>query len=204
MGIFGFRQKPLSFLSTNDIVRKTASILLLCLLAFNWVGYRFFTAWLENRSTSALEQRIEQTQYAETDLIEFRIPLNTPYLTGSSGEFERYDGQVEIDGVHYQYVKRKVENGDLVLLCLPNDSKQRLREANNDFFKLVNDIGRPSKGQDNGKTTVAKSFVTECRQEFNNWSLSSPEIISPELHLSEGSYALSGYPSMPDQPPPAI
>ena len=182
-------------------MKKAASILLLCVLTFNWVGYRVLTACLESHSNAVIEKQIDNDQYADADLIEFSIPLNTPYLTGSSNEFERYNGEAEINGVHYKYVKRKIERGNLVLLCLPNGSKKQLQNAKFEFFKLVNDIERPTKGKDTGNSGALKNFITECRQEFNSWSLTLPVGQDQEYLLANLSYQSSGFGDMPEQPP---
>ena len=103
--------------------------MLLLLLAFNWVGYRLLTGFMESKADIALEAKIDNSDYDESSLIEIRVPLNAPYLSDNSTEFERYDGELELDGVHYKYVKRKVVNGELVLLCLPNKSKTELQNS---------------------------------------------------------------------------
>jgi hypothetical protein len=42
--------------------------------------------------------------------------------------------------VHYNYVKRKLYNDTLILLCLPNTEKTRVFNARETFFSLVNDL----------------------------------------------------------------
>ncbi|MEP7258440.1 MAG: hypothetical protein ABI687_08630 [Flavitalea sp.] len=185
-------------------MRKAASILLLCVLAFNWVGYRLLTYCLESHSNKIIEQQIDQDQYADADLIEFTIPLNTPYLSGSSAEFERYDGEAEINGILYKYVKRKIENGRLVLLCLPNTAKKQLQNARSEFFKLVNDIERPTKGKDTGNSGALKNFISECRQESNSWSMMPPASHDQEYLLANRRLRSSNFSDRLDQPPKFI
>src|SRR5205085_11312815 len=124
----------------NCFLKRAASILLLLLLAFNWVGYRLLTGFMESKADNLLEAKIENSDYDESTLIEIRVPMNAPYLAENSSGFERYDGELELDGVHYKYVKRKVVNGELVLLCLPNKGKTELQNSREEFFKLVNDL----------------------------------------------------------------
>jgi len=109
-------------------VKKLAAISLICLLAFNWYGFRIVTAILSDNADQQLETRLDNLQYDESQLIELRIPLNVPYQTSQS-EFERHYGEMEVNGVFYTYVKSKVENGELVLKCIPNDSKKEIRKA---------------------------------------------------------------------------
>ena len=86
-------------------MKKLAAILLVALLFFNWYGYRLITDYMQQRSDAQLEARLDQNDYDESQLIELRVPLNLPYHNDWT-EFERYDGEVEIEGVHYKYVKR--------------------------------------------------------------------------------------------------
>jgi hypothetical protein len=176
--------------------------LLLLLLAFNWVGYRLLTTFMESKADYALETRIDNDDYDEASLIEIRVPLNAPYLSDNSTAFERYDGELELDGVHYKYVKRKIQNGELVLLCLPNKSKTELQNSREEFFKLVNDLNHTqSKGKSN--TSSFKSVTTEYKKENNTWAI-APLVVTLLQHGNAvRSDITPGYNSAPDQPPKA-
>jgi hypothetical protein len=171
---------------------KIASILLLAVLGFNWVGYRLLSGFLEQSADKQLEASISSSSYDEEELIEMRVPLNAPYLAGTSGDFERYDGNIEVDGVHYKYVKRKIENGELVLLCLPNTGKTQSENSRIEFFKLVNDLGNGSQSKDHHSSSVFKTFTTEYKKEDNCWTippamiLKLPRCNNVDTHLSEG------------------
>ena len=182
-------------------VKKLAAILLLSLLAFNWYGYRLLSAYLEHRATTAMEARLDQNHYNEQELIEFRVPLNLPYQTNWK-EFERFDGEIEIDGVHYQYVKRKVEDGHLVVLCIPNESKQKLQTTRDEFFKLVNDLSQPAK-KGNNNTTVFKSITAEYLQSFSEWKIIAPQPMVQRFFSSPAYDLLSGIILTSEQPPDA-
>ena len=106
-------------------MRKIAAILLLVILLFNWVGYRLLTNVLQHRANIQLEAKLDKNDYKEDDLIEIRVPVNLPYQLNWTS-FERFDGEIDVDGIHYKYVKRKIYNDSLILLCLPNQAKQNL------------------------------------------------------------------------------
>ena len=108
-----------------------------------------------------LELRLDNNDYHESQLVEVRVPLNMPYQN-EQAEFERHYGEMEVDGKYYTYVKRKIENGYLVLLCIPNNFKEKIRDAGNDYFKIAN--GLDNEQQDSKKSNsnnFAKSFWTE-------------------------------------------
>ncbi len=145
--------------------------MLLLILAFNWVGYRFVSGFLERRADIVLESKIDHAQYDESTLMEIKIPLNAPYLSGNSTVFQRFYGEIELKGIHYQYVKRKVVNGELVLLCIRNENKNRIRNSGVDFFKLVNDIHHSTQGKENSAGSSGKSFTTEYKEQNNSWNI---------------------------------
>ena len=182
-------------------MKRTAAILLLFILAFNWLGYRFVTAFLERNAEMAFEDRIESADYEEADLLEFRVPLNTPYITSRSSGFERCDGQVEIKGVHYKYVKRKIENGDLVLLCIPNESRNRFENLNLDYYKLVNDLSHTGQGKEKKSLSLFKGVVTEYRSENNSWAIAVMPLMPVHYAPGNQSFQLTAFNSVLKPPP---
>jgi hypothetical protein len=155
-------------------VKKIAAILFAGIFLFNWYGYRLLTSYLQQRADKHLEARLDQHDYDHAQLIEMRVPLNMPYQTLLTTGYERVNGEIEIDGIHYKYVKRKIENGELVLLCLPNQAKMRLESVSNDFFKLVNDLQNPAQNKNQLPGPSSKNPVTEYWQQLNDWSLTAP------------------------------
>lgn len=185
-----------------NCLKKIASILLLCILFFNWYGYRILSDILQNQSDTKLEAKLDRNDYDESQLIELRVPINLPYHNDWK-DFERYNGSIEIDGVHYNYVKRKVERGELVLLCLPNDEKQHLQSARDQFFKLVNDLQQPASGKKSSpaNTFSIKGITSEYQQEKNDWTIAA--ILTEKAIYPEASFAFlkNNFSTSPEQPP---
>jgi hypothetical protein len=181
-------------------VKKTAAILLFTILSFNWIGYRFVSTFLEHKADSALESRIEKSDYDDASLMQLTVPLNAPYLSGTSTDFERCDGEIELRGIHYRYVKRKIVDGNLVLLCLPNERKSRFQNSGMDFFKLVNDLNHSTPGKDKNPGSF-KSFTTEYRQENNCWNIVALTDLSQDHYIGQVSVSPSGHPDVLKQPP---
>lgn len=182
-------------------MKRLVAILLLGILCFNWFGYRLLTGFIEQQVNSALEARLDQQDYDESQLIEIRVTLTLPYQTDWA-DFERVDGETEINGIHYKYVKRKVEKGQLVLLCLPNDTKKRLQTARDDFFRLVNDLQLPSQNkQSDNSHSISFNILTECWQEKNNWELTAFSAQHFLFSARNASFKTSAHHSIPEQPP---
>lgn len=81
-----------------------------------------------------------------------------PYLTDWPA-YEAYQGEAEINGVHYNYVKRKVSQDTLYLLCLPNEIKTQLSKLKNDYAVKANDLP----AEKNSKNPLTKKgIMLEC------------------------------------------
>ena len=121
--------------------------------------------YFEQQTVINLEQKIDANNYSNEQLREISIPLNMPYY--SDKEMEIISGELEIDGLHYQYVKRKIENNILHIWCLPNYQRNDVVAAKNNLAKSTNQAPNQSK-----KNTLLKIFQTEFV------TLGTPEIIS--------------------------
>jgi len=127
-------------------LKKFITISLLALYLFNVAGYSLYFNYFIDRSYQQLVQEIDDLDYDQAALTELRIPLHLPYVTGSAG-YDRVDGEIELNGIHYNYVKKKIANDTLYLVCLPNYEKTNLSKSKTDYSKGANDL--PSEDQNN-------------------------------------------------------
>jgi hypothetical protein len=115
--------------------------------------------------------------------------------------FERTDGRIEIAGVEYSYVKRRIFNDSLEIMCIPNNAAMQLHNAKNNFFNLVNDLQCSQNKKTNSRSECNKSFsmdnyiVNELYQfNINRFTLSNNII----YYLENDSFDFS---SIDEQPP---
>jgi hypothetical protein len=188
-------------------LRKFLAISLLLVHVFNMGGYQLLFNYFEKEQGLRFIQQLDSQQYNEADLVEVKVPVLVPYHNNWS-DFERYDGEITIEGVHYNYVKRKVQNDTLILLCLPNQEKMQMQTARDQFFSLVNDL--QSNDQNNSgkgsvpKPSVAKNVITEYGQPEENSYLITPSL-SKVLRIVSNDNTLSpGLLSSPEQPPETV
>ncbi|MEJ7587778.1 MAG: hypothetical protein WKI04_09490 [Ferruginibacter sp.] len=120
-------------------MKRLSAILLLGIFSFNLFGYKLIASFLENRENEKMELALDQNNYSDDQLISFKQPTNLPYYQNSK-TFQRIDGEIEIDGIHYKYVKSRIYNDSLELLCIPNTGKMKIQAAKADFSKLVADF----------------------------------------------------------------
>lgn len=96
-----------------------------------------------------MEARFDKDQFNENELISFSFPLSNPYQIDQK-TFERVDGEISFQGMTYKFVKRKVSDGNLILLCIPDNQKMLLKKAKNDFGNSANDLPNNGKSQRSG------------------------------------------------------
>lgn len=175
----------------------------MAILLYNWVGYRLVSSYLENKSSTTLEAKLDNNNYNESELIELSVPLDLPYQTNWA-EFERFDGEIQIDGIEYKYVKRKVSNGKLVILCLPHKEKMNLQTARDEFFRLVNDLDQAGngKGADSKIPVLSfKSITTDYWHPDNGWALSALASNNNSFFLQNDRFTHFSASTPPAQPP---
>lgn len=160
--------------------------------------------WYQQRSDITLEARLDKNDFNETSLIEIKVPLNLPYQTDWS-DFERYDGEVTLDGQHYKYVKRKVQDGMLVLKCIANENKHRIESARDQFFQLSNDLQKNDGAKNSGspKHSNVKNNITECEQMIFFTHESSITSSIKQYTTGRTDYIVTSPHCSPEQPPEA-
>src|ERR1700743_2852942 len=117
------------------------------ILFFNWYGYQLLSNYWQNQADRRLEASLDQNNFDESQLVSVKVPLTTLSYYNSSTGFERVDGQIDIGGVHYKYVKRRIFQDSLELLCIPNMTAMKLQSAKNEFFRQVNDLQQQNQGK---------------------------------------------------------
>jgi hypothetical protein len=112
------------------------------------------------------------------------------------------DGEIEINGIHYNYVKYRMYEDSVEYLCIPNQAKTKLSNARDEFYKLVNDLQHPSQNKKPGSSeTNIKSFLSEFCKEQDNWSFPAfvqDQSIKGSFYLAE----LSKPALLPQELPP--
>ncbi len=156
-------------------MRKLTAIVFFIVFLFNLSGYRLLLNYWESRENDRLEARLDKNDYDEKDLVEVKIPIRLPYFYNWK-EFERCDGEVELNGVQYKYVKRKVYNDSLVLMCIPNQAKMKMHSARDEMFSLINDIqsNTSNKHSDNSNPFAGfKNTLSDYDGNYQDWEFAS-------------------------------
>lgn len=159
---------------------------------------------MQKEANKQLEAKLDNNNYDESKLIELKVAVNIPYQT-SWTSYQRYNGEIEINGVKYKYVKRKLANDTLYLKCIPNTKEMMLQTAKNDFFKLSNNLldNNSSKKADNN--SVFKNLQPVFNESSLGFVISSPFDSKSQNWLPEKPmHLLSVIHLSPEQPPDAV
>ena len=165
-------------------------------------GYRLWYYFEQQRSDKNLEALLDKEQYNEAELITIKMPLSLPYQNDTK-DFERVSGEVNFNGKIYKYVKRKIENGEFVLLCLPDKNKMQIENQKQDFFKNTNDIAQnnTSKKSDNSKSISFKNISSDYDQNSFCFKINSFNISCQNFDFYKVENLLSSPHVSPEQPP---
>lgn len=182
-------------------VKKLSSIVFLVILLFNFWGYRFMINCLQDQQDASLALKLDAKQYSDADLISIKTPLNLPYYSSSS-TFERTYGSIDVNGITYEYVKSRVYNDTLELLCLPNKAKAELQSVKNQFFKFSIDVqGTPhNKKAPNIIKPGLPDFVQDFTIQFGNNNSDTEK----EYFHSNTSHMMPGFLSRQERPPQSM
>jgi len=116
-------------------VRKLLAAFFLFIFAFNVGGYYLIFWGLQYHAGRQIEARADAGAYTSDDEVIFHVPLALPYPT-MHNEFTRANQTFEHDGEFYQVIKQKIENGQLVLICLKDQQQKKLTRALSELTKV--------------------------------------------------------------------
>ena len=117
---------------------------------------------------------LDQNNYTDAELISIKVPATHLSSYVNTKEFQRVDGKIEIEGVQYNYVKRRFSEDSLELLCIPNKTATRIQTAKNEFFKLVNDLQHPGQSKKSDQHSSSyKGFNAEYFSNSQSFAISN-------------------------------
>lgn len=137
-------------------MKRLTTIVLVTLLLLNVLGYYGVFIGLQHHHHLAQIQRIDAELYDESETFTIKVPISIPYAVDQK-EFERVDGEFELQGQFYRMVKQRLANDTLHIVCIKDQHGTRLTQALKDYVKSFTD--KPIQGKSNGKTTI--SFIKD-------------------------------------------
>lgn len=182
-------------------VKRLTALFLTLLFLFNLVGYRLFFHYIVERSADRYEFAFDHNEYDDSQMMVIKIDLDMPYLAENT-TFERVDGEINVDGIDYKYVKRKVYNGQLVLLCLPNKQKSKLKSARDEYFSIANSlISHTGSKQSPAKSMSEKNVTTDYDQYTACYDIGFIKSLLNFIQPTDESARYPAHRYLPAQPP---
>jgi hypothetical protein len=174
----------------------------LFILFFNIVGYRFVIDNAENKANELMEEKLDNGKYDAAQLIVIKIAIAQmpPYLEGTT-DYVRIDGQIEIAGTEYNYVKYRFNKDTLELLCIPNKEATKLDVAKNDLLKIMNEVQSSSQNKRANPNAAFKNFGFDYIFMNDDFLFEHLHFISSEKIFYLIPSAPFYYPSVIENPP---
>ncbi len=143
---------------------------------------------------------VDKKQYTDDELISIKTTLHLPYYSVST-EFERAYGSINVGGIDYEYVKKRVYNDTLEVLCIPNHSKTSLHRFSNELTKMAAD-GQASTPF--GKTVQVKITLPDYCNPLQVFTGTYSYLITRKYITEQQSATNAGYSYLPDLPPQSV
>jgi hypothetical protein len=147
-------------------LKKLIAILLLFVLIFNIVGYKFVANYFESKATRDLQTLLDLNNYSDADLISFKFQSSLPYHSDSK-EFESMEGNIDINGVNYQYVKKRFYNDSLEVLCIPNIANSFIKNTQNYFAKQLIENTTSTQTKKSPSNQIVKTTISDYTLEHH-------------------------------------
>jgi hypothetical protein len=181
-------------------LKQLAAILLIGILFFNWYGYQLLSAYWQQKAEKTMVARLDRNDYDDAQLVSIKVPITAMAYYNGSSTFQRVDGQIDLNGIHYNYVKRRIFGDSLELLCIPNMTAINLQKAKNEFYRQVNDL-QQNQGKKNNSTPT-KDISKDYTPTAMDISISAvPTILSPATGVFAAVHLPSRYTPTAEKPP---
>lgn len=150
-----------------------------------------------------LELSLDNKRYEDSKLIELKVPLTLPYQIGWS-EYQRCDGEIEVDGVLYKLVKRKFANDTLYVMCMLNTRVMHLEMVKNYLIGLSGGLSQDDNAQlpDTQNSNAGKQIQSVYDDHLFTCHLIAPSQGAQSFLLICDARNLLSFPHLsPEQPP---
>ncbi|WP_031267181.1 hypothetical protein [Mucilaginibacter oryzae] len=128
-------------------MKRLIAILLLNVHLFNMGGYNLAFQYFIHRSEVQIVKEIYENKVDKTKLVEIKIPVHLPNISSWDG-YVKDQGQLQLKGVYYNYLRYKVTRDTMSFICIANAVKTRLVSANLIIAKELNDVPLSKKGHE--------------------------------------------------------
>lgn len=175
------------------------------ILFFNWYGYQLVSNCLQGRADQRQAGRLDRRDYDEAELISIDVPVTSLSYYNSSSDFERVDGRIDIGGVQYDYVERRIFKDSIEYRCIPNRTATNLKSARETFFQLVNDLSHNGQEKKTPHSATYKAFSPDyCETETGTFLSHTAIVAAPPTGILVTAALLFHYTPTAEMPPDQV
>jgi hypothetical protein len=142
---------------------------------FNVGGYLALNQYLINRSDRFVTEQISKGKYDINNLIEIKIKQHLPQIQDWNG-YARISGQIQLNGVAYNYVALKMTRDTMFVRCIPNYETTKLLHENIICAKQVNDIPVSKKAHESSGKKIGVDNKYNFPATCNVFFTASPDV----------------------------
>lgn len=183
-------------------MKRLIAILFLSIFLFNLYGYRLLISYWQSQAEISIQAKAAQTP--ESDLVSIKVATVLPPYTYASNTYESITGEVDVHGMTYKYVKRRIFKDSIEFLCVPHIAKKRLENAREEFFRLSNDLQNASDQKKSSNTIQIKPVVFEYCSLTDNYTFTSLNTEVNFFYTILTPYKPSRFSCSVDHPPEAV
>ena len=182
-------------------MKKIIAICFAGILLFSTGGYHPFISLLQQKADRNLESLLDEEVYDESRLIEIRVPLNMPYQQRYTG-YERHYGNIEVEGQSYTYVKKKIDGDVVIFQCIPNVSRQQLKDMRYDLTRANSNIATTEQGPSQQKQpSLIKNSLGDFDDQLNTAFQQIPVMLTRSFYDNYLLYPVDSFGKVPHAPP---
>lgn len=138
------------------------------ILLFSAGGYHPFISLLQQKADRQLESLLDEEHMMESRLIGTRAAEYALPATLHTG-YERHYGNIEVEGQSYTYVKKKIDGDVVIFQCIPNHSRQQLKDMRYDLTRANSNIASTEQGpQKQSPPTLIKNSLSDFDDQLNS------------------------------------
>ena len=157
---------------------------------------------METTASAELTEQITENRYDENQLISLKVPVTNLAYYNNSKEFEWVDGSIDIQGIRYKYVKRRIYNDTLEVMCIPDAASIRLGEINTAFFRFSNGLSHTGQDRRQGAhTRLLHPLSPDYYSVGQTIQLQHPSVCAAKRKSIAAAFVSSLYKPVPENPP---
>lgn len=177
-------------------MKKQIAIALLVIHLFNLGGQLAFYQYLVYKSDRFFNEQVSKNLYNVDDLTEIKIPANIKNVPNVKG-YVNLSGEVRFANASYNYVKIKVTQKAIYLMCIPHYSTTHLAGRNIIYARQIKDIPVPRKEH----VPFGKISIMDYNFPTVNYMFGTPQFALQKKKQTDHSLIPNSCISGPGQPP---